>query len=312
MSKSETWSFTQPKNKKSWKFPNSQHFLNSVYYSVLQNTLMWFLDHVSDAWNRKFPSDSRNSRAFIWQRWRVLLLQPVCSVLTFGLGCVPGPTSRWANGDQEVAQTEPPQESPAWNLPDTPAVHQGNQEQEPAYVVSTTDRLQLQLNNCVIFLFHVFMAHISLRSRLEIPLSHETISLCVSCLFLFLFLHRELFRSSWMTSFRPSLASLRTAPLWQSNISSTSWKSRLTNGASQTQTPCTSGKPTGRQLNSVIKVPFGHLAVQVQGLKSLSSPLCAVYLCVSGWTSWRILSLCLTSIRRITWTPACLSSPRLL
>lgn len=58
-------------------------------------------------------------------------------------------------------------------------------------------------------------------------------------------LRRELFRSSWMTSFKPSSASLRTALLWLSNTSLTSWRSRLTNGASQTQTRCTSGKPTG-------------------------------------------------------------------
>lgn len=149
------------------------------------------------------------------------------------------------------------------------------------------------------------------RSHLEILVSCETMSLQMHKPPFFCFHHRELFRSSWMTYFKPSSASLQIAPHWLSNTSSTSWRSRLTNGASQTQTPCTSGKPTGRKLNSVIKVPFGHLSVQVQGFKSLSFPVYAVYLCVSGWTYWRILSLCLTLIRRITWMPVCLSSPRL-
>ena len=128
--------------------------------------------------------------------------------------------------------------------------------------VYTTMRLRLQLNIWVIFLFLVFMAYISLRSHLEIPTSHETMSLPMYEPPFFFFLHRELFRSSWMTSFKPSSASLRTAPLWLSNTSLTSLRSRQTNGASQTQTPCTSGKPTGRRLNSVIKVPFGRLTVQ--------------------------------------------------
>lgn len=74
----------------------------------------------------------------------------------------------------------------------------------------------------------------------------------------YLFLHRELFRSSWMTSFRPSSASLQTALLWLLNTFLTSWRNRLTNGASQTQTPCTFGRPTGRQLNGPIKILFGQ------------------------------------------------------
>lgn len=36
-----------------------------------------------------------------------------------------GPTSWWANGEQEVTQAEPPKEGPPWNLPDTSAVNQG-------------------------------------------------------------------------------------------------------------------------------------------------------------------------------------------
>lgn len=41
-----------------------------------------------------------------------------------------GPTSRWANGDQEVTQAEPSQEGPAWNLLDTPSFHQGDRKKQ--------------------------------------------------------------------------------------------------------------------------------------------------------------------------------------
>lgn len=76
-----------------------------------------------------------------------------------------------------------------------------------------------KIDECQILTYMTF----DLMLHLEVLTSHETVYLHIcKSLFLCLPLHRELFRSSWMTSFRPSLASLQTAPLWLSNTFLTS------------------------------------------------------------------------------------------
>lgn len=80
-----------------------------------------------------------------------------------------GPTSRWANGDQEVTQAEPSQEGLAWNLPDTSAVYKGKHRKQ--------ETVCQHYREAQVIAWYLFMAHISLRGHLEIPTSHETMSL---------------------------------------------------------------------------------------------------------------------------------------
>lgn len=121
---------------------------------------MWFLDHVTNAWNRSFLSDSWDSGTFIWLVY-CFYLCTVCWLLSSGF---PGSTSWWPNGRQ-VAQTESSQEGPAWNLSDAPAVYQGNQ--------TAGNCLCYQHHKLCYYIFHIFMTHISVKSYLEIPISLE-------------------------------------------------------------------------------------------------------------------------------------------
>lgn len=92
-----------------------------------------FLDHVSDV------SDVRN-RKFLCDKWVNTVGDSQRQVRRGGsfitstcwplASASPGFTPRWANGDEEVTQAQPPQEGPAWNLPDAPAFNQGRRQEK--------------------------------------------------------------------------------------------------------------------------------------------------------------------------------------
>lgn len=110
-----------------------------------------YADHVSNARTRKFPSGilySKDSGAFIQLLMLGFTALIYVQLMFFFTGFFfIGAASRWANGEQEVTQAESSQESPAWNLPDTPAVYKGNYSQET----------ESQNKTQVISLFHILL-----------------------------------------------------------------------------------------------------------------------------------------------------------
>lgn len=228
------------------------------------------------------------------------MLHTLCSLVSAS----PGPASRWADGDQEVPQAQSPQEGAAWNLPDTPAVYQGNRWKQWALCQHCLPPTQRQ-------------GAVSI-----LPPSYENLVPEHTWAALFFF---------------PSSPAGNSAEVFGRPLSShPQHPPRAPPSGCQILLwlPGRAGRQTGhhrprhvahlenqqvRRFNLPLQGPQPHHSPSLEPCQRESATpfqLCvsspSVCLCDSGWTSWRILSSYLTSIRRITWTPACLSLPRRL